>query len=148
MYSSDCYTDQACCPDHACFEYVGKHPFQVGYLDPVNDVEHTDGNVKVHVKVGPQGEGIGLHIGPDQQYDLQTRWHAADGEYWAIRSAPDGTKHCDQGWYKVMKVQHFPPPLDQYFDPTDARRSPGPGTLPDTWVCIGNGADQYVVAAP
>jgi hypothetical protein len=146
LYSYACYADRECCPRHKCFGYSGVHPFLVGYNDPVNDIENTNGQVKVHVKVGPQGEGIGLHIGPDEQYDLQTRWHSSDGAYWAIRQAV-GTTDCDQGWYKLMKVQHFPPPTDKYFDPTDAGRL-GAGTLPDTWVCIGNGSDQYVVADP
>ena len=146
LYSYACYIDSGCCPNHECFSYTGTHPFQVGYIDPVNEIESTDGQVKVHVQIGPQGEGIGLQLGPNQLYDLQTRWHAADGAYWAIRQAV-GSEGCDQGWYKLMKVKHFPPPKDMYFDPTDAGRF-GPGTLPDTWVCVGNGADQYVVAVP
>ncbi|HEY1637572.1 MAG TPA: M23 family metallopeptidase [Rhizomicrobium sp.] len=143
LYSYSCYNDDVCCPKHKCFGYSGIHPFQAAYIDPVNLEETTDGKGKVHVQVGPQGEGTGLRIGPDERYDLQTRWHAADGAYWAIRSAV-ATKNCDQGWYKVMKAKQFPPTLEQYFDPTDAARF-GAGTLPDTWVCIGNGGDQYVV---
>lgn len=145
LYSYTCYNDISCCPKKNCFEYSGIHPFQAGYIDPVNDIEDTDGDVKVHVQVGPQGEGVTLRIGPDEQYDLQTRWHAADGTFWAIRQGA-ATLDCDQGWYKVMKVQHFPPPIDKYFDPSDATRL-GAGTLPDTWVCIGNGYDQYVIPA-
>jgi Peptidase family M23 len=143
LYSYVCYNDSTCCPKQKCFGYSGVHPFQVGYNDPVNLEETTDGKVKVNVQVGPQGEGTGLRLGPDKLYDLQTRWHAVDGSYWAIRSAVP-TKNCDQGWYKVIKVKHFPPTIDEYFEPTDARRA-GAGTLPDTWVCIGNGGEQYVV---
>jgi len=143
LYSYACYVDASCCPKHECFGYVGIHPFEVDYNDPVNDFENSNGQVKVHVKLGPQGEGIGLRIGPTDSYDLQTRWHATDGAYWAIRQAVP-TADCDQGWYKLMKVQTFPPPISEYFDPTDATRH-GAGTLPDVWVCIGNGSDQYVV---
>jgi len=145
LYSYACYRDSNCCPKQKCFGYSGVHPFQVGFNDPVNLLHVTDGQVKVHVQVGPQGEGIGLHIGPDNQYDLQTRWHASDGTYWAIRSSAP-SNDCDQGWYKIMKVKSFPPPIAEYFAPTDATRQ-GAGTLPDTWVCIGNGSDQYVVQA-
>jgi hypothetical protein len=143
LYSYACYNDSVCCPKQKCFGFSGVHPFQVGYNDPVNLEETANGQVKLQVKVGPQGEGIGLRIGPDERYDLQTRWHAADGAYWAIRQA-DPTTDCDQGWYKLMKVKNFPPPIDEYFDPTDTTRF-GAGTLPDTWVCIGNGGEQYVV---
>ena len=45
-----------------------------------------------------------------------------------------------------MKVKGFPPPIDEYFRPTDAARL-GAGSLPDTWVCVGNGSDQYVIRA-
>ena len=147
LYSFDCYRDSECCPRHKCFEYTGIHPFQVGYNDPLNGIEHTLGQIHIRVKVGPQGEGVGLRLGPNEVYDLQTRWHSSDGDYWVARVAPNGTENCDQGWYKLMKVRYFPPPKDMYFDPTDAGR-PGPGELPDTWVCIGNGSDQYVVEDP
>ncbi len=146
LYSTACYTDSDCCPKGKCFGYVGRHPFQVGYADPVNDFDDSNGQVKLQVQVGPQGEGIGLLLGPDAKYDLQTRWHSSDGAYWAIRQAV-ATRDCDQGWYKLIKVQHFPPPIEEYFAPTGNGR-PGAGTLPDTWVCIGNGSDQYVVTVP
>lgn len=138
--------------DGTSFGYSLDHPFNLGYGDPVLNIEKTSRNdPSIHVRVSLAGDGVSFRIGPDTNYDRQTRGHHTDPNY------PDGfsaiayskpTGGCDQGWDRIIAYGNFPPPESKYFDPTDVQWRGGPGQLPDVWVCIGNAGQTWVEVAP
>jgi hypothetical protein len=110
--------------------YSTPHPHDIGYRDPVNYLEDTDGIVPVaHVVITHDGNGQPMTLGPNDTYAIALPAKEND-DYYARRVASQ-TTGCKLGWFKLTKSREYPPPKSDYFVTSKFAK------LPDVWMCLG-----------
>ena len=122
------------------FGYSKCYPNEDGYRDPSNFFDEVS-----HIEVAPfqvtvthDGDGVGLHFGPNQEYPRPLS--AFEGaSYWVPRRKADPTTNCSHGWDEITQQQTSDWPGDPahyfyiYTDGDNVKNySPG------LWICKGN----------
>ena len=109
------------------------HPDAFGYHDPVLFLTQGVRNATdPTVTVTSAGAGAQLRTGPNSSYRGIGSTTVVGEQFTPLRIAPFATPGCSLGWYQVKKTN------GAYF--VDI----GGGSLPEVWVCKGDGAEQWV----
>jgi uncharacterized repeat protein (TIGR01451 family) len=118
-----------------CWGYVITPPDQSGYSDPLLFLHATSPLAETRVRVTGAGGGINMRVGPSGYRGIGDT--VAGEEFAAFRTGePTASPACSLGWYQIRRTDN------NYFD--DQNPGYGPMSLPDAWVCRGNGGEIWV----
>lgn len=117
-----------------CWGYVLTDPDDYGYVDPMLYLATPQSVAFPLIEVNDFGQGAFLRKGPG--YDPVVGALSARERFAALGVASP-TSSCSHGWYQAANVD------GTYFDDVP-KGTRGDASLPDVWICRGNGDERWL----